>query len=487
MMRLFASMPRLFSKQLPIGASRNSNRTFESLESRSLLAADLSINSFTSDGVNLVVDFNISEELTTEFNIAIYRSFEGISQDQFLVSKRIVGGLGIGNHQVTLPAAFSDFLADHQLIAVLDNDAEIPELDEWNNQVAFLGGVFVDADSIVQVHGTEFADIISVYQQGALHFELNGLSYAFQETEVAGISIRVHAGNDWVLVDSSLAQAVLVYGGADNDVLLGGAGNDMLFGGSGSDSIIGGEGADLLVGEAGDDYLRGDDGDDLLDGGEGCDALSGGAGADTLWAGSGESSYYGYGDSLEAGEGDDLIFGTNGDDNIYGGGGNDTIYGLGGNDQLFGDDGDDFLYGGAGSDTLFGQQGCDWLFGEDGDDYLYGATEDDYLDGGSGHDTYDLRVETGDTIGDRPRFTNVNYQYNGPEQGIYLSGEIVDDEEFANLSVLYSGLAQGRIPIAEAGSFEFFLNVTDLGDGWLYLDFTDAEGLRASQFVMQFT
>ena len=53
-------------------------------------------------------------------------------------------------------------------------------------------------------------------------------------------------------------------------------------------------------------------------------------------------------------EGDDTIDAGAGDDVVYGGGGDDTIDGAADNDTLFGEEGDDSLQGGAGNDTIYG-------------------------------------------------------------------------------------------------------------------------------------
>ena len=51
-------------------------------------------------------------------------------------------------------------------------------------------------------------------------------------------------------------------------------------------------------------------------------------------------------DTIDGGEGDDLIYGQDGDDSITGGAGEDTLYGNLGDDYLDGGDGDDLLVGG---------------------------------------------------------------------------------------------------------------------------------------------
>jgi Ca2+-binding RTX toxin-like protein len=69
------------------------------------------------------------------------------------------------------------------------------------------------------------------------------------------------------------------------------------------------------------------------------------------------------------------------------GGGNDFVFGNGGSDILHGDDGNDFLSGGAGDlDEIYGDAGNDVLNGGAGFDVLYGGSGDDTLNGGGGDD-----------------------------------------------------------------------------------------------------
>lgn len=100
---------------------------------------------------------------------------------------------------------------------------------------------------------------------------------------------------------------------------------------------------------------------------------------------------------INAGNGNDLIYGDTGSDTIYAGAGNDTVYAGAGNDILFaeggsdllqGGDGNDQLNGGEGSDSLYGGAGNDSLLGNAGIDYLDGGTGADYFNGGTGFDTF---------------------------------------------------------------------------------------------------
>ncbi len=83
--------------------------------------------------------------------------------------------------------------------------------------------------------------------------------------------------------------------------------------------------------------------------------------------------------TLNGGNGNDLIYGGSGIDTIHGDADNDTLYGLDGNDILFGDAGADFLSGGNGNDALSGGTGNDILYGNSGNDTLNGGDGDDVL------------------------------------------------------------------------------------------------------------
>ena len=83
--------------------------------------------------------------------------------------------------------------------------------------------------------------------------------------------------------------------------------------------------------------------------------------------------------SVNADNGNDLIYGSQQGDYILAGGGNDLVYGMQGNDTLRGN---------AGNDRLFGNDGYDKLYGDENDDFLddgnrYGAES---LSGGTGLD-----------------------------------------------------------------------------------------------------
>lgn len=168
-------------------------------------------------------------------------------------------------------------------------------------------------------------------------------------------------------------------------------------------------------------------------------------------AGGGDDTVYGgYGDdTIDGGAGDDWLFGGDGEDVLSGGEGNDTLWGDDGNDTLYGNEGDDKLIGGAGDDVLWGGEGNNLLIGDHnpgdnggrlptdpaepgfGNDTLHTGSGNDTAYGGSGDDVfrvYDdfgnhliVGGETGETTGDTLDASDmgqsVNLVYTGDEAG----------------------------------------------------------------------
>jgi len=248
-----------------------------------------------------------------------------------------------------------------------------------------------------------------------------------------------------------------LYGDRDDFNVVTDFGNDILIASLGADQLYGDGGNDALQGGADDDALDGGDGDDFLDGGAGSDAISGGAGNDFILGGGSMVPVLGEGElddpevrpfgvvvqngsagfqnmagflaveedapnSIDAGPGNDTVYGGIAVDYIDGGEGNDLLVGLAGGDYILGGDGVDFMVGdatqgtltvagqeiftapqfhaadyldgGAGNDTLIGDGGADEIYGDSGDDVLIGDANGvaeefhgaDFLGGGDGND-----------------------------------------------------------------------------------------------------
>jgi Ca2+-binding RTX toxin-like protein len=203
----------------------------------------------------------------------------------------------------------------------------------------------------------------------------------------AGIDTLVFTGEG--ALDYSLAQGAFenieagfgndrIYGGDTGNIINLGAGDDFAQGFGGNDTITGGDGSDTLMGMDGDDRIIIDQFDIWF---------SGDAGIDTLvFTGQGALNYslaQGDFENAEAGNGDDILYGTDGANSIKLGAGDDYAQGFGGNDSLYGGD------------------GADYLEGMDGDDYLVGGAGNDSLIGGSGADRFLIENVAGiDTIVD---------------------------------------------------------------------------------------
>ncbi|MEL6554404.1 MAG: hypothetical protein AAFQ63_13190 [Cyanobacteria bacterium J06621_11] len=125
--------------------------------------------------------------------------------------------------------------------------------------------------------------------------------------------------------------------------------------------------------------IIGSQSDDLIVAGKRTRTVEAGAGNDTV-----------YGRALQ-----NIILGGAGDDYIIGGRQNDQLIGGNDDDILYGDEGRDLLIGEAGDDTLYGQGSSDRLLGGDGNDVLFGTDgglkwEKDELTGDAGRDRFVL-------------------------------------------------------------------------------------------------
>ena len=233
-----------------------------------------------------------------------------------------------------------------------------------------------------------------------------------------------------------------IHGSSGVDTILGGAGEDLLHGYGGADLLNGGEGNDVMAGGSGNDSMLGGGGDDTLDGGVGNDiidaggnndevrianseaagdTLQGGAGSDTL-VNVGTEDFYlpgfaGQTNGFETVDGNGFSMLGDSGKNIFdfrrtsgatlfvtlidvvaidAGAGNDTVYGTDAADSILGGSGNDVLYGYDGDDYLDGGVGIDQIFGGDGVDSILGGLGQDTLNGGSGNDVFRFDSTTTD-------------------------------------------------------------------------------------------
>jgi Ca2+-binding RTX toxin-like protein len=215
------------------------------------------------------------------------------------------------------------------------------------------------------------------------------------------------AGTDVVEIKQSVSTPLEVHFGAGNDRLkndgtgvvkaYGDAGSDRLVGGGASDSLYGGTGEDFIDGRGGQDLIEGDDDGDKLIGGTGADTIKGGKGGDlivgdlvqvtsafadpakTILVSSEfatKPSAISDGDTIEGGDGADVVFGGSGSDNITGNAGADRLFGGDGKATFF-----------SATVTVVGSD-----LGFDGDDRMTWTVGDasDVIDGQAGSDTLDI-------------------------------------------------------------------------------------------------
>jgi Ca2+-binding RTX toxin-like protein len=167
--------------------------------------------------------------------------------------------------------------------------------------------------------------------------------------------------------------------------------HEVIGGTNAANAINAGAGNDTIWGEGGNDNLQGGLGRDHVYGGDGNDVINDSGGDDLLRGDAGNDIINGgIGlDVVVGGTGDDLLSGGQGIDEVFGGTGNDTLFGNEDNDTLSGDEGNDVLDGGLGDDALDGGIGNDVLKGGAGADNLAGGADDDFLIGGAGADVLD--------------------------------------------------------------------------------------------------
>jgi Ca2+-binding RTX toxin-like protein len=328
----------------------------ESLETRNLMAANLTATLSSSDHILRVVGTNNADSIIVH-NSAGKVSVQGISiqynNNGALSNKASVDRALVTHVEVKGLAGYDTITMDETGMTAGQG---LP-LYAWggNGNDRITGGSMND-----KLYGENGSDVLT----GRGGDDLMIGAYANSDAETVG-------KND------------VFYGGAGNDTIRGGAGNDTLYGEAGDDTEFGGDGDDKLVGQIGTDSLDGGAGTDLLVEKTGYATLT-----DTqltTWVNSAYTTdtlasieratltafdvglNYTY---IDAGafSGSVVLNGTSLPDYFYASKGSSTLTGLAGNDYLRGGAGDDTLDGGAGDDTIVGGIGVDTAIGGDGYD-----------------------------------------------------------------------------------------------------------------------
>ena len=172
--------------------------------------------------------------------------------------------------------------------------------------------------------------------------------------------------------------------GTNDDVIEAGAGNDTVLAGLGDDEVYGGLGDDSIFGGAGNDTVFGGEGSDTVDGGDGDDLIN-----TRTSPGNGrpdsaliipdnpltpiDESQFGYTADNDPNTDRDSVLGGAGNDTILTGDDDDTIFGGVGNDVIDAGFDDDNVFGGDGSDTIVGSEGNDTIEGGADNDLIFGG------------------------------------------------------------------------------------------------------------------
>jgi len=208
----------------------------------------------------------------------------------------------------------------------------------------------VNLVNTIQISGLSGNDQITVDDNVAIDTSING-GKGNDTIKGGSGSDTIHgdAGND--SIDGSDGDDV-IFGDKGNDAILAGAGNDTADGGSGNDTIHGDDGDDTIRGNNGNDTLSGDANDDNIHGDNGKDSVNGDDGDDDVYGDNGSDSLDGGDDNdhLDGGNGRDDCHGGQGDDQLKGGRGHDQLDGDDGNNLLDPDKGHDDVEDGIEAD-----------------------------------------------------------------------------------------------------------------------------------------
>jgi uncharacterized protein (TIGR03118 family) len=170
-------------------------------------------------------------------------------------------------------------------------------------------------------------------------------------------------------------------------------------------SVVGGDGDDVLYGIKSSDFLQAGTGNNTMFGNEGGNVFAAAEGNDLAYGSGGADLFY-------LGDGDNTMYGNQGIGIFMTGSGNDLAYGGADRDLFMLGDGNNTVYTGNGMNIVMTGNGDDIIYGGSERDYLYAGAGDDIIYGGAGNDV----ISTG--IGN-----DVVYLSNGASQLILDPGE----------------------------------------------------------------
>lgn len=327
----------------------------------------------------------------------------------------------------------------------------------------------------------------------------------------AGNDVVIGDNGIVTLTDGALADVRTRQFGIGNGdtVTTAGGGDDIVLGGAGGDDLGGGDDQDILLGDEGEvrfnvdedlttldrieilaqnigagDTLRGDGENDLLLGSAGRDDLHGGAGDDLLFGD--------YGLIIaKPGQGIDLaqLLLPPADRSFTFESVNTTDDYAGDSDTMNGGDGDDILLGGQGGDRMRGDVGDDDLIG--GHNVAGGSDAGDTIDGGLGNDVIagdNARIErTNASVGPRMRTLAAGLLYDDAGNALVTADSQANptgaEERFVELFEGVGTSQTGGSDRISGGAqddviFGQFANDLIEGDGDIDLDLTDGISLE---------
>jgi T1SS-143 domain-containing protein len=301
-----------------------------------------------------------------------------------------------GSYTYTPPSAINSIVVATIAFTLIDNDGDAASANLNINITPGQGAMVIRDDLVLTNVNTQSGeDVINIPTWALLANDTgssSGLLSVFNVSGAVGGDASLGAGtvafteagnsatdggrfnygasiNGSSVLDSGVVD---VTRSAGSNTLNGTFRNEILLGRDGTaDSLNGGDGDDVLIGLGGNDTLDGGTGNDILAGGLGNDTLIGGTGVDT-------ATYIDIGASVT------VSLNTGAQQNT-GGAGLDTLSGI---ENLIGSNFGDTLTGNGSANVLFGAGGNDTLVGLGGDDFLIGGVGGDTMSGGSGKDTY---------------------------------------------------------------------------------------------------
>jgi Ca2+-binding RTX toxin-like protein len=212
-------------------------------------------------------------------------------------------------------------------------------------------------------------------------------------------------------------------------------------------TVNAGNGNDTIFGVDAADILRGESGDDTIHGRGGDDLIEGGFDADTIFGDDGNDTIF----AMTQADPD----GSGVGDTISGGKGFDTITGSGGNDTINGDEDDDGIDGGGGADNLQGGTGFDTFVYNTGE-----AVAGETIDGGADDDRVLVLTETSFVDVTFASIEEIEFQAGALGQSITIAAAQIGAGLATNLVVDFNAtnsVDKFRVEMLGATSVDLFL------------------------------